>query len=63
MSVEGVRLRDAQREKTLYAYDAEDHAAEWWNDWGLLKERAANRVCIISEKVPVFQVIGPNITS
>ena len=27
----------------VFAYDAEDHAAEWWNDWGLLQERAAHR--------------------
>lgn len=25
--------------RTSYAYDAYDAADEWWNDWGLLRER------------------------
>lgn len=53
-----------QKDKEVFAYDAEDHAAEWWNDWGLLKERAANQVRIIEEKVPVIeveQIIAPGI--
>ena len=40
----------------MFAYDAEDHAAEWWNDWGLLQDRATNQVQVIREKVPVFEV-------
>ena len=44
-----------QREKALFAYDAEDHAADWWNDWGLLKERSANSVQVILNKIPVIE--------
>ena len=45
----------------MYAYDAEDHAAEWWNDWGLLKERATGHVCVINQKVPICEVISQSI--
>ncbi|KIP08302.1 hypothetical protein PHLGIDRAFT_104562 [Phlebiopsis gigantea 11061_1 CR5-6] len=45
-----------ERDKAVFAYDAEDHAAEWWNDWGLLEERATNQVRVPPEKVPLFAV-------
>lgn len=45
-----------ERDKEVFAYDAEDHAAEWWNDWGLLQERATNQVQVMHEKVPVIEV-------
>ena len=45
-----------EQEKAMFAYDAEDHAAEWWNDWGLLKERANDSVRVRYESVPVFQI-------
>lgn len=50
-----------EKEKAMFAYDAEDHAAEWWNDWGLLKERATNQVYVIQEKVPICEVIAQSI--
>lgn len=31
-----------QRDMVIFAYDAEEHAADWWNDWGLLQERIAS---------------------
>lgn len=43
-------------ETQTFAYDAEEHAAEWWNDWGLLQERAADDVHIRPEKVPTLSV-------
>lgn len=41
-----------ERDKDFLAYDAEDHAAEWWNDWGLLQERADRRMQVIESRVP-----------
>ncbi|KAI0344632.1 FAD/NAD(P)-binding domain-containing protein [Trametopsis cervina] len=41
-------------DKMLFAYDAEDHAAEWWNDWGLLKERATDAVRVPKARIPVM---------
>lgn len=29
--------------KKVYAYDCEDEADEWWQNWGLLRQRAAER--------------------
>ena len=29
--------------KTVFGYDAEDEADNWWNDWGLLRERSMGR--------------------
>ncbi|THG98776.1 hypothetical protein EW026_g3455 [Hermanssonia centrifuga] len=44
-----------EMDKDVFAYDAEEHAAEWWNDWGLLKERA-----YASESAqPVLDALGP----
>lgn len=43
-------------EKMLFSYDAEDHAADWWNDWGLLNERATDSVRVHYDRVPVFQI-------
>lgn len=43
-------------EKVLFSYDAEDHAAEWWNDWGLLHERATDSVSIRRDSVQVLQI-------
>lgn len=34
--------------KEMFGYDAEDHADNWWVEWGLLRERA-NGVQDISE--------------
>lgn len=39
----------------VFAYDAEDHAAEWWNDWGLLEERAASQV-VIQETLSTIEI-------
>ncbi|KAG6817236.1 hypothetical protein H0H87_011293 [Tephrocybe sp. NHM501043] len=30
--------------KEVFGYDAEDEADNWWQEWGLLRERAAGRV-------------------
>ena len=29
--------------KKVFGYDAEDEADNWWNDWGLLRERSIGR--------------------
>ncbi|GJE96758.1 FAD-dependent monooxygenase [Phanerochaete sordida] len=50
-----------EQEKAMFAYDAEDHANEWWNDWGLLSDRATNHVCVIPEKVPVCEVVAQSV--
>lgn len=43
-------------EVQIFAYDAEEHAAEWWNDWGLLQERAADEVQTRPERMPTLSV-------
>ena len=40
-----------QRDKDFLAYDAEDHAAEWWNDWGLLQQRASRQVFVVDGRL------------
>lgn len=29
--------------KSIFGYDAEDEADNWWNEWGLLRERSIGR--------------------
>ncbi|EKM54065.1 uncharacterized protein PHACADRAFT_162446 [Phanerochaete carnosa HHB-10118-sp] len=50
-----------EKEKDMYAYDAEDHAAEWWNDWGLLQERAMRQACVVCERVPICEIVTQSI--
>ncbi|KAH0585628.1 hypothetical protein H2248_008849 [Termitomyces sp. 'cryptogamus'] len=33
--------------KEVFGYDAEDEADNWWQEWGLLRERAAGRVNVL----------------
>ena len=40
----------------MFAYDAEDHAGEWWHDWGLLRARAGEGACEAVGAVEVVQV-------
>ena len=39
----------------VFGYDAEEHAAEWWNDWGLLEERAASQV-VLQDTITTVEV-------
>ncbi|KAG6885635.1 hypothetical protein C0993_012053 [Termitomyces sp. T159_Od127] len=38
--------------KEVFGYDAEDEADNWWQEWGLLRERAAGRADGIGEELP-----------
>ncbi|KAG6876409.1 hypothetical protein C0992_013070 [Termitomyces sp. T32_za158] len=38
--------------KEVFGYDAEDEADNWWQEWGLLRERAAGRMDVIGEELP-----------
>lgn len=40
----------------MFAYDAEDHAAEWWNDWGLLEERSKSQIQTLENTIPTLQI-------
>ena len=31
----------------VFAYDPEDEADEWWQEWGLMQERASS--CVVEE--------------
>ncbi|KAI0812477.1 hypothetical protein BC629DRAFT_1589237 [Irpex lacteus] len=45
-----------ENDKTIFSYDAEDAAEEWWNDWGILDERANNAVHVLPDQIPVVHV-------
>ncbi|KAI0700907.1 hypothetical protein BC835DRAFT_1325529 [Cytidiella melzeri] len=54
---EDVVKQQWDNDKMLFSYDAEEHALEWWNDWGLLNERANDAVIVPEEQIPVLQVV------
>jgi salicylate hydroxylase len=45
----------------VFSYDAEEHAEEWWNDWGILQERADDAVCVLKEHIPVIVQIDHDV--
>lgn len=40
---EDVAAKQWEELRTVYAYDCEDEADNWWVEWGLLRERARER--------------------
>lgn len=44
-------LYSLEEPRVLFAYDCEDQGEEWWQSWGLLRERAQNRKGINPLKV------------
>ena len=36
-------LHSREEPRVLFAYDCEDQGEEWWQSWGILRERARHR--------------------
>ncbi|KAI0093314.1 hypothetical protein BDY19DRAFT_903077 [Irpex rosettiformis] len=45
-----------ENDKFVFSYDVEEAAEEWWNDWGILDERANDAVRLAAVQIPIVQI-------